>query len=383
MSVPTATTKHFQVTHILRDEIRQMTPGTVLPTLDELKSRFQMSQATLDKALAKLRREGLIYRPDGQRRLVVSSVSDPAKRRISIVRPDYPSAVFDEIVRATLAAGKPRDWAFDIVHYRTIEKLELSLAMEDADAGLLLTTTGSLPRHLVSALSRPTRPVVVAQDSLDAIPVSTVCTDEQRVAEIAVEHLVSLGHRRIVMVVPSIQSGPMREIVRAWRMSLERIGQTDVDELLVDAQVPTGEYSLTWTYDALVKWIQNDPPQFTAMIGATSEAAMAISRVCLENGRRIPEDVSVVGSSGISVIGAFLNPPLTSIHFDMAQYGLMLVEQLEEHLNDPDAPPRKVKIQPSLVVRKSSAGVSPVRADFGMSRTGSAPLAQGCAADSL
>lgn len=355
MSVRTATTKHFQITHVLRDEIRRMEPGTALPTLEELKARFQMSQATLDKAIARLRREGLVYRPDGQRRLVVAAVSDPATHRIAVVRPDYPSAVFDEVVRSLQTAGKKRDWAFDIVHFRHIEKLELNLAIDESDAGVLLTTTDQLPPHLVAALSRPTRPVVVAQDSLDALPVSSVCTDERRVAELAIEHLASLGHRRIVMVVPHQNTGPMWEIVQSWRKSLERLGERNIDELLVDAKVPPAEYALTWSYGHLTRWFQNQPPRFTAMIGATGEMAMAITRACLENNRRIPEDVSVVGSAGISVIGAFLNPPLTSVHFDMESYGEMLAELLERHLTDPETSPRKVKIQPSLVIRKSTS----------------------------
>jgi DNA-binding GntR family transcriptional regulator len=61
-------TKYYQLSQKLCRLFKSMSPGDVVPTVTELKGRYNVSQATVDSALSRLRDEGLIYRPAGQMR---------------------------------------------------------------------------------------------------------------------------------------------------------------------------------------------------------------------------------------------------------------------------------------------------------------------------
>src|SRR5260370_27742495 len=97
-----ARTKHFQLTQMLRKLIREMQPGDPLPTVAELRREFNVSQATVDSAVDRLRREGLVLRPAGRLRVVVAAAGDPAVHRIAPIRPDYPSPPFAQLAPVLL-----------------------------------------------------------------------------------------------------------------------------------------------------------------------------------------------------------------------------------------------------------------------------------------
>ncbi len=355
MSVPLASTKHYRLAQAMRQELRRMAPGQQIQTLQSLKARFGASQATVDRAITRLRREGLIYRPAGEKRLVVAEVCDPAAKRVTLIRPDWPSQVTDEILRAVVIAGRAHDWAFEYAHYRSHQGLDLARAIGENDAAVLVTTNEPLPPHLLAALRRPRRPVVLVQDQYPGLSLPTVLTDDRRVAEIVVEHLGALGHRRILLVLPTQTTAPMREMAAGWRAAMQRLGQDNLDELLLDAAVPPFEYSLTWTYEYLKRWMQRGGVPFTAALGGTGEVIMALSRVLRESKLRVPEDVSLAGSAVIIEWAPFLNPPLTGCSVDMAGYGRAVVQMLEDRFGNPSAPAREIRIEPTLHVRETTA----------------------------
>lgn len=359
MAVPLGKTKHYQLAQELCRDIRKMPPGTPLPTIEELKVRFGASQVTIDKAILRLKREGLIRRPDGRKRLVVSEISDKALKRIAIIRPDYPSIVFEEIARAVVKAGRKKDWAFDLVHYRDLEKFDLDHAMEEVDSAVLMVNPQPLSKFLLRELRHPRKPVVVAQDLLaDEPEIPAVCSDDRRITELLTQHLISLGHRRIVFIAPVLTSGPMQTALEGWRSSLIAAGVTDFENLLINTQVPPFEYSLRWIYRYLTDWLDHSPPEFTAVVGATTEATIAAMRALREHGRRIPENVSVTGSTGFYEYGPYLDPPLTSVEGNPDAYGQAVIDLLSEKRPSRETAhgaTRKILIQPTLQPGMSTA----------------------------
>jgi len=178
-----------------------MSPGQTLPTLAELRQEFQVAELTVTRALAQLRREGLIYRPDGRQRPVVAAISDRALARVAMIRPDYPSMDYEAIARAVVRAGRERDWVFDQVSYRSLEGLELTRAIGNNDAAALLPTSEPFPNHLLTALAAPRRPVVVLQEPPPGLDAPVVRNDDVLIGRSLVEHVAALGHSRILMVV--------------------------------------------------------------------------------------------------------------------------------------------------------------------------------------
>lgn len=359
MPVQLTKTKHYRLAEELWQEIKEMPPGTPVPTVEELKQRFGASQVTIDKAILQLKHKGLIRRPDGRKRMVVADLRDRPAQRVAIIRPDFPSLIFEEIARAVVAAGRQKDWAFDLIHYREIESFDLAGAMDSADAAVLMINPKPLSKQLLVELRHPRKPVVVTQDLLNDEPeIPAVCTDDQRVTELLAQHLIAQGHRQIALVVPCLTSGPMLAAAEGWRASLRAAGVADIEPLLINTQVPPFEHSLRWIYKYMTRWFEESPRNCTAFIGATTESTMAVMRMLREHGLRIPDDISVVGSCGFYEFGGFLDPPVTSVEYDLNRYGREIVELLSAEKR-PDAANLKVKIQPILQIGRSSRPINP------------------------
>jgi DNA-binding LacI/PurR family transcriptional regulator len=290
---------------------------------------------------------------------VVAEIMDPATHRIALIRPDYPSRVIEEICRSTVEAGRKRDWLFSQTYYRTLNGLDLERAVDGKDGAVLLLVPEALPVHIYRALQKPRLPIVIAQETLADPPTSWVCSDAESEAQLAVEHLAELGHRRILCMVPGIMTGPMEKSVEGWKKAMQKLGEENLDELLINCNIPTGEDTLFRGYEFLSRWISHPHPHFTALYCATSEGGMAFLRVLREHGIDVPQKVSVTASAGLSHLGAFMNPPLTALEYEMKEYGDSVTAVLNNLLNHPKRRTtlQQILIRPHLVTRASSGPI--------------------------
>jgi len=327
-----ADTLHFKLAQLLRADVGKMKVGDPLPTVLELKQKFQCSQATVERAIDRLRREGLVVRPLGTLRLTVAHASDPATFRVAMIRPDYPSPTFEELSRVIIEAGKRRNWAFDLETYRTLSSLDLAKAMGDNDGAILLPMSERFPDHLLVALRRPNRPVVIIQDPPEGVRVSSVRIDDEEVGRLAVEHLAALGHRRILLLLsePPAPSGQYRS--EGWRRTMETIGERNLDELVVDPKVRPFDNSMLSTYEFFTQFLRQAHAPFTAVFCPACTGAVAALRALREAGISVPRDVSVVAHGGEGYLSPFLFPSLTAVETDITSYAEKIVELLEMQL---------------------------------------------------
>ena len=333
-----------------------MAPGQTLPTLTELQEEFQVAELTVTRALAQLRREGLIYRPAGRQRPIVAAISDRALARVAMIRPDYPSMDYEAISCAVVRAGRERDWVFDQISYRRMAGLELTRAIGDNDAAVLLPTSEPFPEHLLAVLSSPRRPVIVLQDPPQGVNAPSVRNDDVQIGRSLVEHVASLGHRRILMVVDQTMACPsITNRVNGWRHAMRQIDVSDTEGLLVDCHVRPFDDALFCSYEFLKRWLAGPHVDFTAACCTSTCGALALMRVLHEQGLTIPRDVSVIANAGESDIAPFVNPPLTATETGLSAYGQAVAELVEEALDKPGAPARQIEMKPSIVIRGSTA----------------------------
>ena len=351
-------TKHFRLAQRLRGQIRGMQPGEPLPTVAELRKQHGVSQATVERALDRLRREGLITRPAGQLRVVVAQQSDPAAHRIAIIRPDYPSPTFEELARVIVAAGKRKDWAFELVSYRSLDGLNIRRSVGDNDGAVLLPHSEPFPDHLLTALRRPQRPLVIIQDPPPGLRVSSVRIDDEQVGRLAVQHLAGLGHRRILLFLsePMAPSGEAR--AAGWRRQMTELGEMNLDELVVNSQLKPFDNSLLESYRYFSSWLDRPHPPFTAVFCAAWTGAVAVLRALREHDIAVPAQVSVIAHGGEGYIGPFLFPALTTVETDIVSYGQTVVDLLDRQLKDPTEPVQNL-IVPSTLVLRNTTGPAP------------------------
>jgi DNA-binding LacI/PurR family transcriptional regulator len=189
--------------------------------------------------------------------------------------------------------------------------------------------------------------VVVDSDAGDRFPV--VDTDQSDGARQAVRHLLKLGHRTVWHVTGPARSYASGRRAQAWREVLEETGRP----------VPPpehGDWSALSGYEAGLRLAAN--PECTAIFAANDQMALGVLRALHERGRRVPQDVSVVGFDDIPDAVAYL-PPLTTVHQDFAEVGRRCVQGLLEQIRDTRVRPGTVLVPTTLVERASTAPPPP------------------------
>ncbi|MFJ1967964.1 LacI family DNA-binding transcriptional regulator [Streptomyces sp. NPDC087903] len=165
-------------------------------------------------------------------------------------------------------------------------------------------------------------------------------------ARAATEHLLDLGHATVHHLAGPQRWYAARDRLEGWRAALTAHGRHE-------PPVVEGDWSAASGY-AAGRALAADPG-VTAVFSANDDMAIGLMRALTEAGRRVPQDVSVVGFDDIPV-AAYVTPPLTTVRqlFDVvAQDGLRrLLHSIENPRADP-LPPTDPTVD--LVVRASTA----------------------------
>jgi DNA-binding LacI/PurR family transcriptional regulator len=182
--------------------------------------------------------------------------------------------------------------------------------------------------------------------------VVTVGVAADALARAATEHLLDLGHATVHHLAGPQRWHAARDRLNGWRAALRAHGRAE-------PPVVEGDWSASSGYAAGRALASGS--DVTAVFAANDDMAIGLIRALLEAGRRVPDDVSVVGFDDIPV-AAYVTPPLTTVRqpFDaVAQEGLKLLVQALER---PDAdPPTAVDPPVELIVRASAAPPPPRR----------------------
>jgi len=175
-----------------------------------------------------------------------------------------------------------------------------------------------------------------------AVPV--VAVDQFEGAAKATRHLLDLGHKTVWHIAGPWEFLESRERQAGWRATLTQAG----------AEVPEplpGDWSARAGYD-LGRRLSADSAA-TAIFVANDQMALGVLRAMHEGGRRIPEDVSVVGFDDTPESPFFL-PPLTTVRQDFDEVGSRSVRLLVRMIEAGEPLPSGPRVKPELIVREST-----------------------------
>lgn len=201
---------------------------------------------------------------------------------------------------------------------------------------------------LLRALARSPAPIIVASDLPDGCLVDRVRTDNASGVELAVKHLLALGRRRLAMVNGPAETLPGAVRGRAFQQAVVAAGlPADPDSI---------EHAADFTHAAgraaARRLLSRTEPD--AVMCANDLIAVAVIRTLAETGRRVPEDVAVVGIDDTE-LAEFHLPSITSVSLESVDLGRLAARMLLDRIADPDLPPRREVIEPRLVVRESTS----------------------------
>lgn len=179
-----------------------------------------------------------------------------------------------------------------------------------------------------------------------------VGADNRRGAALATEHLIRTGRRNIGVITGPLTWWEARERLSAWRAALH------AHDLPADArQVIEGDWSAASGERALVKLLDAFP-EMDAVFAGNDQMALGVLRAAHTLGRRVPDDLAVVGYDNIPEASYFL-PSLTSVRQHLIDVGRHAVERLHVMIaaRVDDTPLTTDHVQltvPELIVRESS-----------------------------
>jgi DNA-binding LacI/PurR family transcriptional regulator len=198
-------------------------------------------------------------------------------------------------------------------------------------------------------------PVVSVSGHREVEGVTNIVLDHALAAQLALEHLAKLGHRRIAFIKGQEFSSDTEVRWQSVQGAAKKLG-VEIDQRLV-GQLEGESASPELGYQVTKKLLASGE-RFTALFAFNDISAIGAIRALREAGRTVPEDVSVAGFDDIQS-AAFQNPALTTVRQPLREMGVIAAETLLRRINAPaKAPyPKVITVEPELIVRESTAKV--------------------------
>lgn len=215
-------------------------------------------------------------------------------------------------------------------------------------AGGLYTQAGANHAHY-DRLRELRLPVVFVSAPAEGLGIHTVSADDTVAVEQAWRHLAELGHTRIGLALgPADHVPSQRKRAAADRMS----AATDIP--LPPGHVEYSEYSLEAGQAAAARLVARG---VTAIICASDPIALGAIRAVRRAGKRVPEDVSVIGYDDSALMPS-VDPPLTTVRQPIDAMGRMVIDLLVRQIEGQAPPADEYFFEPELVVRSSTGRAS-------------------------
>jgi DNA-binding LacI/PurR family transcriptional regulator len=215
------------------------------------------------------------------------------------------------------------------------------------DGAVLVSLHGDdpLPGRIIEAQI----PTVVVGRPLHVTGVSYVDVDNRGGARSAVEHLIASGRRVIASIGGPADMVAARDRRNGYHDALTEAGLT-VDPTLE----ATSDFTQDGGIDAMRRLLAARP-DIDAVFAASDLMAAGAMSVLDAAGRRVPQDVAIVGYDD-SPVAATARPPLTSVRQPIEEMGQEAARLLLELVDAADRVPRRVILATELIRRASSAG---------------------------
>ena len=309
-----------------------------------------VSDATRDRVLAAI--ELLNYRPTQPPRR-----SARRHRSIAVIIKEHDNPYYAEVLAGVRAHTEGLGYTLLVVSSEgayDVERRAVELLRDKDVDGLIVTPVFDEHADLSHffELKRRNFPLVLLEQ-IRGLRSSLVDVDNVEASRKAVEHLIALGHTRIVHLAGPEYSMHSRERVDGVRRAYSGTRLIFTDDVIV----PAGAH-LEDGYRAGLALFDAGGEHPTAVTCYNDLVAIGLLRALAERGLRVPGDVSVVGFDDLPLC-EYLSVPLTTVQVPKFKMGESAAQLLVRHIESKQAvAPQKVSLNASLVVRRSTAAPS-------------------------
>ncbi|MCS6834393.1 MAG: LacI family transcriptional regulator [Anaerolineae bacterium] len=288
--------------------------------------------------------KSLNYRPNSLAR----SLRRRGTATIGLLVPDNSNPFFAEVARVIEDLGFERGYSVILCNSDSSEEREaryVDVLLSKQVDGLLVISAGSHPNFISSILSSHV-PLVVVDRETPELQADQVLLDNEVGGALAAHYLLDLGHQRIGIIIGPNEAAPSALRFRGFCRALQERGVAWDDSRCVmgDFHYSGGEQGARKLLDA--------HPDLTAIFATNDLMAMGAVNQARRRGRRVPEDLSIIGFDNISQSAAFY-PPLSTVAQPIEALGRHSLNLLLARIGGDDRPPQRIVLQPSLVIRES------------------------------
>jgi DNA-binding LacI/PurR family transcriptional regulator len=194
-------------------------------------------------------------------------------------------------------------------------------------------------------LHAPTDMPLVAAEAGPEHGAPVVAVDQVAGAVNATRHLLDLGHETVWHLSGPLDFTEARQRLEGWRATLNLAGARPPEPL-------EGDWSPQAGYE-MGRRLAADP-DVSAVFVANDQMALGVLRALHEHGRRVPEEISVVGFDDISE-AAYFTPPLTTVRQDFGAVGRRSLQLLVDQIGSGRITADRHVVPPELMLRDSTA----------------------------
>lgn len=364
---------HEEIAERIRDEIMRsnLAAGDKLGTELELAARHGVSRSTIRQALIQLESDGLIERLHGRGTFVADRKAGRSKRdyNIHIVVPYLTTSFTGRIVMGAQEVLFQHGCSVSVSSTNNSTETEgeyIKKIIEEGNPGVIIHATESRYYNpMIFQLMQEGIPVVMTRH-YRYMDVSYIEADNYQGGYDATEHLIKLGHRHIGLVTkPPGFLASLHDRIQGFRDAMSDYGLpvnrkmmlTDLKDFrYVYREDRTKEHEQRVLTD--LKEFLLRSPEMTAVICLNDFIAADVSRAARLVGRRVGEDLSIMGFDNIG-ISANLDPPISTVNCPTYEIGKEAAKSLL-YLIQHGAQHRVHKTLPMELVLRESC-VSPQR----------------------
>jgi len=353
--------KYKDILEKVQEDIRsgRYSPGQRLPSETELVRRYGASRMTVFRAMHELQTMGLVVRRVGSGTFVAQN-SNSKSHVFGLLIPELgQTEIFEvickgmmesqEAVRHSLLWGNSaskenenEEVAEQLCHQYISKKVSgVFFAPVEFSSGRFQAN-----QRIVEALDKARIPIVLLDRCLEPYPrrskYDLVGIDNRRTSYLATEHLILAGAKHIAFLARPNSAPTVDARIAGYREALQSLSKNGFRD-----SVHLGDASDQKFVKAVLK---KDRPD--AFLCANDFTAGKLMHTLISIGKRIPEDIRIVGIDDVKY-ASLLPVPLTTQHQPCRDIGRIALAAMLDRISNPDLPPRDVLLGCQMIVRQS------------------------------
>lgn len=329
-------------------DIAQDLGVSVVTVSKVVRGRRDIGEATRKRVLKRMRE--LNYRPN----MMARGLASGQTYTVGLVVPDLVQPYFAELAKYLGGVLRTANRALILASSEDDPRIEQdeirALLVRGIDVLLLASCQKSL-KNLYEINDQRT-PYVLLDRNFPQLEANFVGMDDFRAGEMATEHLIGLGRKRIAHIAGKAIY-PSRERMRGYKTALESSGLLQPAGYLLEREKLEMQGDAAG-YQCMKQLLQlKERPD--AVFCYNDVTAIGAMHAVHDAGLRIPNDIAFVGCGNVGY-SQYLRCPLTSIDQCIPEQGRVAAALALGLDGGSDQPPKKVMLSPKLVVRASTAG---------------------------